>query len=388
MKTLTNIILTIALTIAFCGSARASLPPEARQALHKAQLLMDEKKFDEAATLLKMYADKTETPVPEQVYLVRGGALYQAGKVKKALNVFKQGHAAHPKNEHLCRNTGVILYELQRFGEAGKFLEKAYGLQKQPTPQTLYQAGSAYYLGGKYSESAGVLSRLISTSPTPRKEWIRLAVHALLDGGQPERAEKMLLKLLNNNQSEADYWKLLAKLHLDRERYSEAAAALEVCHRLVKPSKQDFERLASLYNYLEAPLMAADNLRQAYGTSPSAEQALKIATLYGSAGRLDQAVSFLEKHSNKIMPTLRKGEMLYKARKFKEAEDVFNKTLQEQSTPEARFFLGLCAWERRDWKTAEKQFSKVSGKGQYKQRASGSLTVIRELETARIEAEG
>lgn len=376
--------------LAFClllpVAGLAKLPPEARQTLYKAQILMDDKKYMDAAAVIRQYMKSTQETIDGQVYVMLGGALHEAGKKQQALEVFRKGHQYSPDNECLCLNMGVTLYELERYAEAGKYLEKAYSLQKAGKDQLLFQAGSAYYLGEKYGEAARVLLRLMHQSKKPEKQWIRLTIHALIESGQTAKAESILIRYLNTNPQEGDYWKLLGKLHLDREEYSEAAAALEIAHRLTKPSRQDLERLASLYRYRNAPLMAAQTLQRAYGNSPDKDQALKVAALLASAGRTRQAVNYLSRHCSGGPVELEKGRILYQSRDFKKAETVLRKLVAKQNQPEARFYLALCAWERKDWKTAKAELTRVAGQQQFKSRARAYLAVLSDLDEVRKEA--
>ncbi|WP_147820758.1 tetratricopeptide repeat protein [Salidesulfovibrio onnuriiensis] len=386
MNTARIFLAACALVLLLAGPASAKVPPLGRQALHKAQLLMDDKQYAQAAAMLHKYMESTREDIHAQVYLALGGALHLAGEKKQALSVFRKGHQAFPEDEFLCLNTGVVLYEMEQYAEAGRLFEKTHGLQKTGKPELLFQAGSAFYLGEDYKDAARVLQKLIAQSKEPRKEWIRLAIHSLIDAKQTRQAESMLLNYLNASPEDADYWKLLAKLHLDRESYSRAAAALEICCRLDEPSRQDLERLAAIYNYQQAPLMAAATLQRAYGASPSLEQALKIAALYASAGRTQQAVNYLDRHSKGGAAALEKGRMLYRSRRFEEAETALAPLAKSGSQPEARFFLALCAWERKDWKRARQELTRIAGLKEYMGQAKGYLAVLEDLEAVRREA--
>lgn len=386
MKRIHIIAAVTALLLLTALPAAAKLPPEGRQTLYKAQLLMDKKQYAEAATMIRQYMNSTQEDMDAQIYVVLGGALHKAGKVEQAMEAFQKGQKAFPKDEYLCLNTGVTLYELERYAEAGTYFEKAYSLQKKPDPATLFRAGTAYYMGSRYRDAVRMLDRLLATTTKPKKEWIRLAVHSLIEAGQLGRAENMILRLLNTTPDDAAYWKLLAKLHLDRDEYADAAAALEVCYSLDTPGKQDLERLASLYAYQQAPLMAAHTLRRAYGNTPTAEQTRKVAALLATAGRVTQAVEYLDAYGKTSSVQMEKGKMLYRARRFSEAESTFRTILASNSDPEARLFLALCAWERKDWKLATEELKKIDGLKQFRNSA-GYLAVLSDLETARQEAE-
>jgi tetratricopeptide (TPR) repeat protein len=259
-------------------------------------------------------------------------------------------------------------------------LEKAYGLQQPSRPEWLYQAGAAYYQGKMFGESVRVLHRLLKSAAAPRKEWIRLAIHALLESNRAPEAEKLLLDYLATSPREADYWRLLAKLNIEREQYARAGAALDICYRLNPPSIKDREQLASLFNYRNAPLLAASTLKTAYGRSPNREQALRVAALLASAGRTSQAVDYLDTHLGAGQGALEKGKYLYRARRFAQAESEFRKQLSLEDQPEARFYLALCAWERSDWKTARHELERIADLKAFRARTASYLTVLADLD--------
>lgn len=386
MKQLAHFFTAFALIMLFASAAMAKIPPEGRQTLYKAQQHMDEKNYSQATKLIREYMETTSETIHEQIYITLGGAYHLAGNKKKSLATFRKGHQQHPKNEFLCLNTGILFYELEQFGNAGAYLEKAFSLQEKGSGDLLFQAGSAYYLGEKYSAAVKVLTRLLKLTPKPKSEWVRLTIHSMIEAKQTKQAERLLLTYLNLNPNQVAYWELLAKLYLDREAYKQAASALEVAYQIKDPDKAKLEQLAYLYRYLEAPLMAASTLQRAYGSTPSHKQVLKIAALTASAGRTEAAVNYLKRYGRTTPALLEQGKLLYQARQFEKAKAALTQCISQKAIPEARFYLALCAWEQRDWKTAHTLFSKLAGDKKLRQRAASSLAVIEDIETARREA--
>ncbi|WP_162138606.1 tetratricopeptide repeat protein [Pseudodesulfovibrio piezophilus] len=344
---------------------------------------MDKKQYVEAAELIAQYRKTTRETISAEVYIAQGGALYQAQKMQQALLPFQEGLTLYPDNEYLNLNLGIVYYELKQFTEAGKLLEKTYRVQKEKKPEFLYQAGSAYYQGKKFDKSARVMTFLIKESPSPRVEWVRLAVHALLGAHRQKQAESMLITFLSVSPEESDYWKLLAKLYLDKEEYAKAAASLEIAYRQGTHSTQDLERLASIYRYQGATLMAAQTLQRAYGASPSQENALKVAALLASAGRVEQAVDYASKYSTNTTGTLAKARILFHSRRFDEAERVLGSIKESQKSPEVHFYLALCAWERGDWDHARQEFKRIAGTKQFRNQTNSYLAVLDDIVEAR-----
>ncbi|NDV19835.1 tetratricopeptide repeat protein [Pseudodesulfovibrio sp. JC047] len=366
--------------------AEDRLPPMARQTLHTAQIHMDNERFDEVVSVLRTYMASTDEIIPAPVYIMLGGAHYRNGHAREAYTAFIEGQAVWPRHEMLVRNCAVLCYELDRFKDAGKFFEKAYALTDPLEPLLLFQAGSAYYGGEDFSASSLVMDRLMAPSQQPKKEWVRLAIHAHLQAGHPHKAEKMLHRFLAENPDEGPYWELLAKLHLDREEYEEAAGALEICYRLRDPSQRELERLASLYHYSNAPLMAAATLRRAYCGTTETPQFEKIAFLCASAGRLDDAVQTIARCPYSVERAEKQGRFLYQGRRFDDATTVFQDVLHHESKAgESRFFLAMCAWERRDWKGVKEHLSRLRGNPAFANRLKGPLQIIEDMETVRAE---
>ena len=369
------------------AAAENRLPPLARQALHKAQVRMDAGKFADAAAILREYMAVPDEDVPPQVYLMLGSAQHRNKDARGALATFEKGMKAHPGNDLLARNGAVACYELERYADAGRLFEKAYVLKSPKDAALLFHAGSAYYGGEDFAAAARVLDRMLTESPDPHKDWVRLAIHAHLQAGLMERTEAILRRFLAANPEEAPYWELLAKLHLEREEFAKAAGALEICYRLRQPSAKELERLASLYAYADAPLMATATLRRA-GVADAA-MGVRLAGLYASAGRMNEALLQLSRYGRSAEMAEKRGRMLYQARRFKEAEDELSEALgRDAAAAECRFLLGMCAWERRDWAAAKTNFKKISGDKAFARRVKAPLAVIEDIEAARREGGG
>lgn len=365
------------------------LPPMARQALHKAQVHMDNGRHAEAAAGLREYMAEGGDEVPAQVYLMLGGAYHAAEKFEAALEAFSEGVRAFPENPLLVRNCGVAYYGLGRYVDAARLFEKAYALITPSDPVLLFQAGSAYYGGEDYKRSARVMDALLDAVKTPKKDWVRLAIHAHIQAGQSARAEVILRSFLAAHPEEGEYWELLAKLYLEREEFEEAASVLEICYRLRTPTTQELERLASVYRYSNAPLLASATLRRAHPDASDAEIGLKIARLYASAGRSDEAVRVLSRYNASGEIDHGRGRILYEARRFDEAAEAFQAVVdRDPKAAESRYLLAMCAWEKRDWKAAKRHFSGLSGNKRFGPMARSMLTVIDDIENARREAGG
>ncbi|MFO7596770.1 MAG: tetratricopeptide repeat protein [Desulfocurvibacter africanus] len=391
MNTARLLAFLLCLLLVPAGASAARLPPEARQALYKAQLLLDANKPMEAADELQGYTSSSAETPPAEVYLMLGVVHHKAGDRSKALTAFLRGHEKYPNNAPLCLNSAVALHEQGQYLPAGGLFERLHAIGASPDPQSLYHAGAAYYMGQDFASAARVMDRLLSLPGTPKKDWTRLAVHSFIAAGDIKRAEAMLLKHLQTAPDDATYWELLGKLNLDREKYAKATAALEVCYRLKEPSRQELERLADLYAYMQAPLRAALTLKRAYGPNADERQTLRMAALYAQAGRIDTAMRELERSALGGSPELllEKGKLLFQARRFAEAVSALEVCLHAAPrNADARLYRALCAWELKDWPTARLEFRRVAESKSHQAQARGALAALENLESSRREAEG
>ncbi|WP_421901372.1 tetratricopeptide repeat protein [Maridesulfovibrio sp.] len=376
-------------TIAFAKD----FPPQARHALIQAQNCIKNEKLAEADKILSQYLQSTKETVPAEVFIMQGGARNDTGDKAGALEAFMSGLKLYPENKPLCHNSAVLLYGQQKYAQAASLFERTYELTDPKEPRMLYHAGAAFYEGEKYAKSARVLSRLLASTQGPKKEWIKLAVHSYLQAGQQNKALSYLDTLLKKFPQEAEYWKLLAKVEMDRNRYVQAAAALEMGYSFISPTDQESRQLLQIYKYINAPLKAANAMSRLYGRQLTPKQAQELALLYDRAGKPQEALKIINRSLNnepegtsfqQLMIT--KGKLLYSLRKYGAAKAIFSLCLKKTPTPEARLYRALCFWELKQWEFSRKDFQQLTGLKKYKSRAQSALAALDDLEEARAEA--
>lgn len=372
------------------GAAPTNLSPDARQALSRARTQLERERPAEAARTVEAYLSRTvPEKVPADAYVLLGIARHGAGDALAALDAFRTGLERDPNNPYLCENAGILLYELDRYTEAAPLLERAFDTAEKPDPEFLYQAAGAWYQVEDYTASVRVLERLKKAVPALKKPWIELAVYAFLGAGETDRARSMILQLLAEDVGDAEYWKLLARIELDRERYARAAATLEVAYRLQPPAKAELRQLADLYRYLDAPLRAAATLERAGPPDRDEKTALLLAGLYASGGEVERAVRTLKTVPASATVLLSMGRMLFRARHFQRAAEALDDCLRrEPGNGAALLFRGLCSWEQRKWSEARAYLERAAaGKGAYRRQAASARDALRSLEAARLEAQ-
>ena len=268
----------------------------ARQNLYQAQVLIEHQKYEQAANVLRRYLDKYP-PAPEQIFILLGNCYMEIGNRKSALNLLRRGVKEYPDSFHLHYNLGIAAHEQEQFIMAGDSFARAYEIQQKnrkkigDAPQLLYYSAAAYFQGERYPQALKIIERLLNradlSGQVEQQDWIRLKNHNLCQLSRWRTATETLLDLLDRQPQLADYWKLLAQVELHRNRYSQAAAALETSYLLAPPEKSGWLQLADIYLYLNAPLPAARCLQKTideYGPR-------KIVRLYEKTNRYDLAIS-------------------------------------------------------------------------------------------------
>ena len=171
------------------------------------------------------------------------------------------------------------------------------------------------------------------------------------------------------------------KLYLEQRNYTDAAAALEILYRLKKPTPKEKQQLARIYGFIKAPLLAAATLEQTSNSQSPADR-IEIAGFYVSAGRNAKALNLLkppQKDRTGALMLLR-GKILFSARHFEDAETVFRDCTQLPAIgPQACYYQGLCAWERKDWGLAKQAFSRIISDKNYGNLAANGLAILQHI---------
>jgi len=370
------VILFAVLLIAASQSYRAEpLPPEAVKVLHRAQECLKRGKAKKGLELLGNF--RREHPeIAHHLFLLLEGNLYwEEGKKEEALERWQRATQLSPRDEASWQNLAQALYELQRYAEAADAFLRAYELSKRR--ELRFYAAVAYLKGKRPREAIPHLEVLARGREVP-EEWLLALLQAYLDVGGLEGAEKVLRRLLSRNPEKVDYWKWLAQIYLKQRRYIEAVASLEIASRL-RGGKEEKRELAQLYLGLNVPLKAARYYEEIYGSDPDPSACDRIATFYLAAHKIEEALAFIDLAIKKE-PTaerfLRKGEILYKERRYEEAYQALKEATSRGGGGYASLLRGYCAWKMGWFQKAREAFLEAASYPGYKKRAQEALRII------------
>jgi predicted Zn-dependent protease len=364
-------------------TADAKMAPSDQRAVHAAQQAMENGDRDGARRILSEHLKKRSGTVHPLVYHVLGNAFYLDGRVRDAYDAFRKGLDTAPDSRDLCLNLARSAVDLKRYREAGRLLERAYGLGKLADPDLLYEAGAAFYKAGAFGEARNVLQRLIRSRKSPETAWIELLLHTLLELKAFSDAETLMTDYLNRHPADPAYWQLLAQLRLQRENPAGAAAALEVAYAAEPPRADGWRELADLYLSVALPGAALRCMEKAYGPNPGPEACKKMAEVARSAHLPDRAVDYLDRaitQSPGAALFRQKGEIFYGQGQWEKAITAFQECLRmDPADGVAAFYLGHSALRSGDIEIARTAFAAAAESSGFRRQALEALEDLSEV---------
>ncbi len=363
------------------GGAAPKLDPDQQRALYEANQAMVEKKdFARARKILQDFLTAHPQKDHYLLHYALGLAWHQEQKIEAAAAAYEEALRLNPDHRPSCLNLAAARYEMNGFEAAGRLWEKAFQLSAPQDSQLLYQAAAAYYQAREFGRSEAVLKRLIRDFKEPKKEWLRLLVHVLVDQKKLDQAEDLLSRFVRRFPGEADSWRLLAQVRLKRQEHLSAAAALEIAHALKPPRPEEWRALADVYFYLRAPLKGVWALKKAFGPEPTPAQCQELAVWLLEADRVDEALSYLERAISE-KPTARlylaKGQALYERGRYDEAIEPLEAAVRlKPDLHLANLLLGLSALEAGQLDLARKALERAAESKKHRAQARAALEVL------------
>lgn len=345
------------------GEDNLSVPEQ--RVLYRAQQAMEVEDYSKVRETLSSYLKRHPDTKPALFFLVLGNACYQQGDIAAAATWYRAGLDNHPDNPALCRNLAAARYGLEQFAQAGRLFKKAYELSDPREYELLYQAGIAFYHAEQLDQSQNVLQQLIQTTDPVRREWLTLMIQVSYAQHDFHRTTQLLESFLETYPLERAYWKLLAGIRTEQERYAQAAAALRTALSLENATAREWNQLSSLYFYLNAPLQGTMCLEKASELSAESRDYDALAQGYLQAHRIDKSLHYLDLAIEQAPTSKRlmtKARILMTAHRFKDAITTLQQIIKQGSNDnqEAYLLMGYCAMENQDWEQAASWFNRVT----------------------------
>lgn len=145
----------------------------------------------------KKWNDLTEQrlkvhPDDESALRTYASSLYHNGDLAKAEDIYKRLYAKDPRNTKTLIDLGILMYRLERPGDAAKYITSATDLAKTD----YLKLGKSLNLLKKYTESAAYYEEAIKVDPQGREYYNLGCVYAL--NGNKDKAFSNLDKAIEN----------------------------------------------------------------------------------------------------------------------------------------------------------------------------------------------
>ncbi len=364
--------------------------PEESRVLYQAQQEMEKNNLDESLKILKKYLKKRSADPSARFYLILGNCYYQQEEYSKAVQEYKKGLRKEGANSSLALNLAMASYNQGDYNQAGKFFEKAFDLKKKKESQLLYQAAAAYYQAENFKDTERTLSHLKKVSQNFKPEWMQLLVHVCIEQRKWNKAEESLRTYLKHRPEQDQYWKLLAQVYLSKQDYQQAANALQISYQLNPPEDQGWEELSDLYAYLNAPLRAAQAWEKIGFEDFDSKDYLHLSRLYAQGYRYNKALKYIDKaigKSSRYSLIIEKGQLCYRAGRYRQALEVFRKAKQlGKNKGETFLWLGYTYWQLEEWPQAREAFVRAGKFSSMEKKAKNGLDAIEYILEAKNEA--
>jgi tetratricopeptide (TPR) repeat protein len=367
------------------------LSKEASKALFEAQELMKNDDFAGGRKFLLDFLATDPDPIPIVLFHMLGYSYSSEGNMEEARKVFKQGYEAAPDDENLLLNYAIATWEVEKFADAAPLFELIYATGEKKDSKFLQQAAAAWYQDENFLEAKRVLKQMLALPEKPKPDWYQMIINICMEMEQMDEAEDYVLEYLRFDPLKAEYWRLLAQFRLDGDDYRSAAGALEISYVIKSPAKnKNWEDLADLYAYLNAPLKVAGTLVNALkGVKENDPKFLQLVEFYARAQRFDTAIDFLDKmiaveKTAKLF--LEKGKIEYDAGRTRKAIKAWGDCIEADSKEgDCRILKGFAEWDLKDWDDARETFEGALALDKYRLQAEDAIAVLEDLEAAKYD---
>ena len=384
-----------------CSDQPDDIPLPAREVIYKAQKLMEENKFAEAAGVLEQFQENCKKlKLGEhdskgcRHYLVDfnlGNCCLMAGNFPAAKAHYLSTVTTNPGFHSGWMNLAKCCCDMNAHAKAGDAFLKGYETAPEKTPETLYYGGVCFLTAGDNQKALGVFLQLLKLYPADviklewkealaqtylscdqpgnalpvieeisektegekRKQWQEARLHLYLSLNMKKKALEYVNLLIMEYPLEPKWWKGLAHLHLRENSYGPALAALTV-KGFLEPLTAQEERIAADLNMtLDVPIQAIRFYEKIAGEQFEPDMAYRIAQGYIRLHRPEDALKCVEKglmkEKNNQRLMLLKGNLLYGLERYKEAASAFETAAQGKENPGGAWLMaGYAAWNAGD----------------------------------------
>jgi len=323
-------LLLLFFTLAFPVLAAAgpqAIPAAVQRLVYNSQQEIQKQEYQKAVTVLSGYLVKHPKKSHYLLEFTLGNAYTGLNKIKEARIHYHRATKLNPDYTPAWQNLGKTCFDLELYEQAGASMLRAYELGAQQQPTLLYYAAVGYLLARRAEKAQPLLERLLADrNKPPKSEWIEAYLQVCLDLKETDKALKLIKQLLANDQNKARWWKLLAQLHLQKNNYRQATAALEIYGYLQPLAIEELKLLGDLYLTIGTPVKAAQYYTRLCHRKPLLKYQTKLARAWFAAHRHETALTVLQKAISQQPDTklwFLMGQILYDQSRYAKACDAF-----------------------------------------------------------------
>ena len=421
------ILCLVVSAIAYGGQAN-DIPLSARMVLFKAQKLMGENKFTEAAQVLEKFQEKSRKLKPGepdtkgyQHYLVDftlGNCYLMTRNYSEADTHFRAAVTANPDFNAGWMNLAKCCYDMKAYAKAGRAFLKGYETDPEKNPETLYYGAVCFMTAGNSQKALRLFQRLLRKHPAgiklewkesfaqaylacdqprealpfieelsektqgkKRKQWQEIRLHLYLALGMKKKAFAYINRLIREYPLEPKWWKGLAHLYLRENRYRPALTALTIKGFISPLTVQEKRIVADLNMALDIPVQGVKFYEKIAGEKIEPDLACRIAHGYMRLHRTEDALKWVEKglqkEKNHLRLMLLKGDLLYELDRYREAAEAFETAARGRKKPGRSWLMaGYAAWNAGD---VEKSLRAFKHAVKYPKQKKSARKALRQL---------
>lgn len=145
----------------------------------KAQIYIEQKKWNEAIKVLDRASSDLTFPTPSDIWELKSTCEMNLGHLEMAQNSIQEALRLSPLDCSIRYTNGKIFYERRLFVKAVKSLSETSKMCGSTVPEVQYYLGLSHYHIGNRTEALSVLNEILESRNTVLKEKATAAINSM-----------------------------------------------------------------------------------------------------------------------------------------------------------------------------------------------------------------
>lgn len=359
-----------------------------QNAVYDAQQKIKKKEYAGAGRRLLKYMEKHPHKPSYIVEFTLGTILTLEGKSNEALKHYQASAKLYSGYVPTWQNMGKVYFDIKKYEPAGDSLLKAYETGKKKESSALYNVAVCYIMAGREEKALPHLEHIVSgINKAPKAEWLEALLKVCVDLKLKKKGFEVINRLLDKDENDPRWWKILAQFYLQQNDYKNGLAAMTIYSYLTSINREDTILLGDLSSVVGTPLKAAEYFDKALSLSNNPADYKKTASAYLAAHRPEKAVDILTLAIKK-KPThglwFMMGQVFYQQERFDNAYNAFAQSAGlDAANGRSYLLMGYSALNMNKNGAAKKAFEKAAGFPKQRKAAKKALRHICSSECSR-----